>query len=63
MMCMFCGNRGKCWEDTSDEELELQFVKCGYDDYVLDESIELDDLLAESDRRIEEQNAANQTQQ
>lgn len=51
MMCMFCGNREKCWDDKSDEELELEWVKCDYDDYVLDESIELEDLLEESQRR------------
>lgn len=51
MMCMFCGNRKKCWNDKSDEELELEWVKCDYDDYVLDESIELEDLLEESQRR------------
>lgn len=51
MMCMFCGNRKKCWDDKSDEELELEWVKCDYDDYVLDESIELEDLLEESQRR------------
>lgn len=54
MMCTFCGNRGKCWEQMSDAELETQWVKCGYDDYVLDEAIELEDLLQESERRIEE---------
>ena len=48
---MFCGNRKKCWDDKSDEELELEWVKCDYDDYVLDESIELEDLLEESQRR------------
>lgn len=53
MICMFCGSREKCWEDKSDEMLALEWVKCGYADYVMDESIELDDLLAESDRRIE----------
>lgn len=52
MMCMFCGNRQKCWEDKPDEELELEWVKCGYDDYVLDDAIELDDLLGESKRRM-----------
>lgn len=51
MMCMFCGNRKKCWNEKSDEELELEWVKCDYDDYVLDESIELEDLLEESQRR------------
>ena len=54
MMCSFCGNRVKCWADMSDEELEMEFVKCGYDDYVLDDSIELEDLLYESERRAEE---------
>ena len=54
MMCFFCGNRKKCWEDIDDDELELEWVKCYYDDYVLDEAIELEDLLAESYRRIEE---------
>ena len=48
---MFCGNREKCWNEKSDEELELEWVKCDYDDYVLDESIELEDLLEESQRR------------
>lgn len=54
MMCVFCGNRGRCWNRMSDEELETQWVKCGYDDYVLDEAIELEDLLQESERRVEE---------
>lgn len=54
MMCVFCGNRENCWNQMSDEELETQWVKCGYDDYVLDEAIELEDLLQESERRIEE---------
>lgn len=54
MMCMFCGNREKCWACMSDEELMMQYVKCNYDDYVLDEAIELEDLLAESTRRAEE---------
>ncbi|MBQ2407668.1 MAG: hypothetical protein II312_13585 [Lachnospiraceae bacterium] len=54
MMCSFCGNRVKCWADMSDEALEMEFVKCGYDDYVLDDSIELEDLLYESERRAEE---------
>lgn len=53
MMCMFCGNRGKCWDEMSDEELEMQWVKCGFDDYTLDDSIELEDLLNESQRREE----------
>ncbi len=39
MMCMFCGNRVKCWDKTTDEELALEFVKCGYDDYVLDDTL------------------------
>lgn len=52
MMCMFCSNRHKCWEDKTDGELELEWVKCGYDDYVLDDAIEFDDLLGESQRRI-----------
>lgn len=52
MMCMFCGNRKKCWEDKPDEELALEWVKCDYDDYVLDEEIEFDDLLGESRRRM-----------
>ncbi len=26
-MCMFCGNRKKCWEDKPDEELALELVK------------------------------------
>lgn len=54
MMCMFCGNRGKCWDDMCDEQLEEQWVKCGYEDYTLDDAIELEDLLFESERRIEE---------
>lgn len=54
MMCVFCGNRTKCWDMMSDEELESEWVKCGYDDYVLDDSIELEDLLSESKRREEE---------
>lgn len=54
MMCVFCGNRVKCWDKLTDEELEMEWVKCGYDDYVLDEVIELDDLLSESERRFEE---------
>lgn len=54
MMCVFCGNRTKCWDKMSDEELESEWVKCGYDDYVLDDSIELEDLLSESKRREEE---------
>lgn len=45
MMCVFCGNRTKCWNQLSDEQLETEWVKCGYDDYVLDEAIELEDLL------------------
>lgn len=53
MMCRFCGNRQKCWGSKSDEEIEQECVKCDYDDYVLDDGIELDDLIAESDRRIE----------
>ncbi|MDE6910486.1 MAG: hypothetical protein K2P44_08485 [Lachnospiraceae bacterium] len=56
MMCLFCGNRKKCWDDKSDEALALEWVKCGYDDYVLDELIDLDDLLAESNRRMEPDN-------
>ncbi len=54
MMCVFCGNRVKCWDNLSDEELETEWVKCGYDDYVLDEAIELEELLSESERRFEE---------
>lgn len=54
MMCMFCGNRTKCWDDMSDEALEMEFVKCNYEDYVLDDAIELDELIGESERRIEE---------
>ena len=54
MMCVFCGNRTKCWNQLSDEQLEHEWVKCGYDDYVLDEAIELEDLLGESMRREEE---------
>lgn len=53
-MCVFCGNRGKCWDQMSDEQLEEQWVKCGYDDYTLDETIELEDLLEESQRRMDE---------
>ncbi len=54
MMCVFCGNRTKCWNQLSDEQLETEWVKCGYDDYVLEEAIELEDLLQESARREEE---------
>ncbi len=54
MMCVFCGNRTKCWNHLSDEQLEQEWVKCGYNDYVLDETIELEDLLGESMRREEE---------
>lgn len=54
MMCVFCGNRGKCWDKMTDAELEGQWVKCGYDDYVLDDAIELEDLLGESQRREKE---------
>ena len=57
MMCLFCGNRVKCWEDMPDEELSLQFVKCGYDDYCLAEEIDVEDLLSESQRRVDEQNS------
>ena len=32
MMCVFCGNRVKCWNKMSDEELETEWVTCGYDD-------------------------------
>ncbi len=53
MMCVFCGNRQKCWEDKTDEELGLEWVKCGYDDYVLDDAIEFEDLLGESQRRMD----------
>lgn len=53
MICMFCGSRKKCWDDKTDEMLALELVKCNYEDYVMDEDIEIDDLLAESDRRIE----------
>ncbi len=53
MMCVFCGNRVKCWDKLTDEELEMEWVKCGYDDYVLDEAIELEELLGESERRFE----------
>lgn len=60
MMCVFCGNRGKCWDKLTDEELEMEWVKCGYDDYVLDEAIELDELLSESERRFEEKQAMEQ---
>lgn len=55
MMCVFCGNREKCWDKISDEELEMEWVKCGFEDYVLDEEIELEDLLGESQRRLDEQ--------
>lgn len=60
MMCVFCGNRVKCWDKLTDEELEMEWVKCGYDDYVLDEAIELEDLLSESERRIEEKREMEQ---
>ncbi|MCI9035457.1 MAG: hypothetical protein HFJ08_15725 [Lachnospiraceae bacterium] len=60
MMCMFCGNRVKCWDKTTDEELALEFVKCGYDDYVLDDDIELEDLLSESERRADERRIMEQ---
>lgn len=60
MMCVFCGNRVKCWDKLTDEELEMEWVKCGYDDYVLDEAIELEDLLGESERRFEEKQAMKQ---
>lgn len=53
MMCMFCGNRVKCWDKLSDEELEMECVKCGFEDYTLDDAIELEDLLQESQRREE----------
>lgn len=53
MMCMFCGNREKCWNQMSDLMLEQQWVKCGYDDYVLDDEIELETLLEESARRAQ----------
>lgn len=56
MMCLFCGNRKKCWDDKSDDELELEWVKCSYEDYVLDEWIDIEDLLTESTRRIESDN-------
>ena len=59
-MCVFCGNRMKCWDKLTDEELEMEWVKCGYDDYVLDEAIELEDLLSESERRFEENQAMEQ---
>lgn len=54
MMCFFCGNRTRCWEAMTDEELEQEWVKCGYDDYVLDDAIEVEDLIGESMRREEE---------
>ncbi len=60
MMCVFCGNRVKCWDKLTDEELEMEWVKCGYDDYVLDEAIELEELLSESERRFEEKQAMEQ---
>ena len=60
MMCVFCGNREKCWDKLTDEELEMEWLKCGYDDYVLDEAIELEDLLGESERRFEEKQAMEQ---
>ena len=47
MMCVFCGNRAKCWDNISDEELEMEWVKCGYDDYVLDEAIEIERIHLE----------------
>lgn len=56
MMCMFCGNREKCWDKMPDDELVFQWVKCGYDDYILDDGIDVEDLISESTRRIEEQN-------
>ncbi|MDE7323874.1 MAG: hypothetical protein K2N73_14395 [Lachnospiraceae bacterium] len=56
MICLFCGNRVKCWKNKSDEALSLEWVKCGYDGYVLDEQIDLDDLIAESNRRMEPEN-------
>lgn len=60
MMCMFCGNRVKCWDKTTDEALALEIVKCGYDDYVLDDDIELEDLLSESERRADERRIMEQ---
>lgn len=60
MLCMFCGNRQKCWDQTSDEVLQTEWVKCGYDDYVLDEAIELEELLDESQRRYQEQKEMEQ---
>ena len=60
MMCVFCDNRVKCWDKLTDEELEMEWVKCGYDDYVLDEAIELEELLSESERRFEEKQAMEQ---
>ena len=38
----------------------LEFVKCGYDDYVLDDDIELEDLLSESERRADERRIMEQ---
>lgn len=52
-MCILW-EQDKCWNQLSDEQLETEWVKCGYDDYVLDEAIELEDLLQESARREEE---------
>ena len=60
MLCIFCGNRQKCWDKMSDEALETEWVKCGYDDYVLDEAIELEELLDESQRRYQEQKEMEQ---
>ena len=53
MMCVFCGNREKCWDKMPDDELEMQWVKCNYDDYVLAEEIDVEDLLEESERRMQ----------
>ena len=52
MMCVFCGNRTKCWNQLSDEQLETEWVKCGYDDYVLDEAIELEEPDGKKKSRI-----------
>ena len=50
----FVGTGQNAGNQLSDEQLETEWVKCGYDDYVLDEAIESEDLLQESARREEE---------
>lgn len=52
-MCVFCGNREKCWDKMTDEELEMQWVKCNFDDYTLADDIDFEDLLGESERRMQ----------